>query len=269
MIQSPSDALSILFNTYSPATDIPQDADTLPTAVAYKNATGIDATFTLTVANLATGRYLCTGTIPAGYVEGDAINIVASSIVNGVATEKNIHEAYVRDIEGEANSALVANHLDHLLAVDTGASLPGVSGSILQDLLEDNAGTWRYTAAALAQGPSETGASAATIADAVWDELLAGHVIADSAGLTLAALQSSSGAGSVAVTLNIKDGADVAQADTEVWVSTDASGATVVAGTLETNVNGDVTFQLDPGTYYRWAQKTGKNFTNPQTFTVV
>jgi hypothetical protein len=59
----------------------------------------------------------------------------------------------------------------------------------LDDTLEDNEGTYRFTAASLAEAPTGGGSAptAGDIADAVWDELLAGHVIAGSAGAGLAA----------------------------------------------------------------------------------
>lgn len=59
-------------------------------------------------------------------------------------------------VNTEAANALVAIHLDHLLAVDT-PTLPGVNGSILHDLLEDDGGTWRFIANALEQAPGGGG----------------------------------------------------------------------------------------------------------------
>jgi len=53
-------------------------------------------------------------------------------------------------------------------------------------------------------------------------------------------------------------------ADADVWVSTDAAGANVVASG-RTNQNGVVTFHLDAGTVYVWRQKSGFNFVNPDT----
>lgn len=76
------------------------------------------------------------------------------------------------------------------------------------------------------------------------------------------------GAGSATAILTIKDTGGAAIADCEVWITTDAAGTKFAAGTLETGADGKVSFWLDPGTYYRWAQKTGKNFTNPQSFVV-
>lgn len=54
----------------------------------------------------------------------------------------------------------------------------------------------------------------------------------------------------------------------DVWVTTDDEGTNVIAGTLQTDVNGEVTFALDPGTYYLWAQKDGLCFDNPKTIEV-
>jgi hypothetical protein len=64
------------------------------------------------------------------------------------------------EVEVEANDALVANHLDHLLAVDYDpASKPGVGTALLNELVENNGGVSRYTAASLANAP---GGSAST-----------------------------------------------------------------------------------------------------------
>ncbi len=79
--------------------------------------------------------------------------------------------------------ALVDIHLDHLFAVDYDpAAKPGVSTALLNELIEDDLGVSRYTANALENAPSGTGASAAVIADAVWDEARAEHTNAGSFG---------------------------------------------------------------------------------------
>lgn len=78
------------------------------------------------------------------------------------------------------------------------------------------------------------------------------------------------GSGSDLVTLTLKDGLGNVVSDAEVWISTDLAGTDVTAGTLRTNDLGKVTFMLDHGTsYYRWADKSGVNFTNPTQFTAV
>ena len=78
------------------------------------------------------------------------------------------------------------------------------------------------------------------------------------------------GAGADAVTLTIKTDAGVVIADADVWISTDAAGGNIVAGTLQSNDVGKITFMLDAGvTYYCWRQKAGINFDNPYTFVAV
>lgn len=52
------------------------------------------------------------------------------------------------------------------------------------------------------------------------------------------------------------------------WVSTDAAGTNVVAGTLTTNSNGQVTFMLAAGPYYLWVNDQGFAGTNPTLINV-
>ena len=59
------------------------------------------------------------------------------------------------EVESEANDALIAVHLDHLLAADYDpASKPGVATALLNELIENDGGVSRYTANALEQAPS-------------------------------------------------------------------------------------------------------------------
>ena len=161
-------------------------------------------------------------------------------------------------VNTEVDTALADIHLDHLLAVDTGASLPGVSGSVFQDLLEDDAGTWRYSTNALEQGPTGGGDSAATIADAVWDELQSGHVVAGSFGedadvavssrLASADITLSGGVaeanivqlgGVVQSLTDLKDFADAGYDPVTNLVGADAvriSGAAAAADSVESNI---------------------------------
>jgi len=77
------------------------------------------------------------------------------------------------------------------------------------------------------------------------------------------------GPGGDAITITLKESDGTPIADADVWITTDAAGANVIAGTLQTNSSGQTVkpFMLDAGvTYYRWAQKDGVNFTNPTSF---
>lgn len=85
----------------------------------------------------------------------------------------------------EVATALTDIHLDHLLAADYDpATPPGVATALLNEIIESDVGVSRFTVNALENGPSGSGASAAAIADAVWDEPTAGHVAAGSFGKT-------------------------------------------------------------------------------------
>ena len=107
------------------------------------------------------------------------------------------------------------------------------------------------------------------IADAVWDELLSGHVISGSTGAglsTAAAGSAGSGAGANEVVITVNDGSNPLDG-VEVWVTTDIAGSNTVASGIS-SVLGTVTVYLDPGTYYVWKQLAGYTFTNPETMVV-
>jgi hypothetical protein len=55
-----------------------------------------------------------------------------------------------------------------------------------------------------------------------------------------------------------------------VWVTTSPSNSQedVIAGYLQSDASGQVTFYLDEGVYYVWRKLTGRNFTNPEAITV-
>jgi hypothetical protein len=95
-------------------------------------------------------------------------------------------------IRDRGDSAWVSADVSGLATAAALSTVDGVVDAIkattdkLDDTLEDNAGTYRFTDDALAEAP--TGGSAPTaseIADAVWDEDLTGHTTPDSAGDTL------------------------------------------------------------------------------------
>lgn len=76
------------------------------------------------------------------------------------------------------------------------------------------------------------------------------------------------GSGSTPNTITVDDGTNPVEG-AAVWVTSDESGTSVVAGTLYTDTLGRVTFMLDPGTYYVWVQSSRINKTNPTTLIVV
>lgn len=75
------------------------------------------------------------------------------------------------------------------------------------------------------------------------------------------------GPGADEVTLTFKSLSNVAIPDADVWITADVSGHNVVAGPLQTNSDGKVTFLLDHGaSYYYWFQKDGMNSLRAQYF---
>jgi hypothetical protein len=65
------------------------------------------------------------------------------------------------------------------------------------------------------------------------------------------------GPGADSVTVEIRVAGDPVP-DADVWISSDPEGHTVIAGTLQTDSNGNAVFLLDDGdTYYLWMQKDG------------
>jgi hypothetical protein len=75
------------------------------------------------------------------------------------------------------------------------------------------------------------------------------------------------GSGADTVTLRILIGGATAVENAEVWVTTDAEGQDVFAGTLLTNASGEVVFLLDAGTtYYLWCDGGGANPIQGQAF---
>ena len=86
------------------------------------------------------------------------------------------NSAWDAEVQSECADALVAIHLDHLLAEDYDpASKPGTATALLNEIVESDGGVSRFTVNALENAPSGSGASAASIADAVWDEAIADH----------------------------------------------------------------------------------------------
>lgn len=88
-----------------------------------------------------------------------------------------LNDLSTAQVNTECDLALTDIHLDHLLAANYDpASKPGVATALLNELIEDDLGVSRFTTNALENAPTNPGDSAATIADAVWDELTADHV---------------------------------------------------------------------------------------------
>jgi len=90
-----------------------------------------------------------------------------------------------------------------------------------------------------------------------------------SSRLAASAYQTAVGQGAISYTATLyQPGTTTPIVGAEIWVTSNSTGTTVVAGTLSTNSSGQATFMLDAGSYYLWVQAAGWNFTNPQAFVV-
>lgn len=89
------------------------------------------------------------------------------------------NSAWDAEIQSECNDALVALHLDHLLAVDYDpASKPGTATALLNELVESDSGVSRFTANALEQAPSGSGSTPAQF----WDYATSNATVSGSMG---------------------------------------------------------------------------------------
>lgn len=111
--------------------------------------------------------------------------------------------------------------------------------------------------------------TASDVAAAVLAAIVTGSVTVEDVLSLLYGAQASGGSGGGALPYTVTVTEDGAPSDgAEVWISTDEAGTNVIAGTLVTNALGHAVFMLDAATYYLWKQKSGVNFTNPETIVV-
>ncbi len=122
------------------------------------------ADVTLTNAAITGAKFDASTAFPMTSVDTGATRVARTGADSDTLETLSDEIALVPDaagIQSECNDALVALHLDHLLAVDYDpATPPGVTTALFNELIESNAGVSRYTAAALFQAPSGTGGDA-------------------------------------------------------------------------------------------------------------
>lgn len=157
---------------------------------------------------------------------------------------------------------LIKSYLDTeiaaIKAITDLLTLPAIADAVWDEATAGHAGAGSTGKALTDAGGAGTPPTAAVIADAVWDEAIGGHLNAGSTGLKLNSAAGAGGAGAVTQPIRVRVGATPIEG-ASVWVTTDAAGTAIVAGTLVTTSFGIVTFLLDAGTYYAWVQKDGYN----------
>ena len=153
------------------------------------------------------------------------------------------------------------------------ASAGSATASAIADAVWDEALSAHLTAGSTGEALNDAGGSAAdpwtTTLPAAYSSGQAGWILGNRLDAKISAISGNSpGAGAVEFTYTLTQPDLITPIpDADVWATTDAPGTTVVASG-RTDQYGLITFYLDPGTIYIWRQKSGYNFTNPDTETV-
>ena len=196
-----------------------------------KQAGGTPAVSDITV---GVGRIEWTGTaeiMPASTtnITAGTINSVSGSIGGDVAGK--VLGGGEGTISGVGTSANVTYLAGLSVPVDNLVLALGTGGLVekLNSMLEAAGLAYRFTAAALAEAPTEAGIGAITFTYTLTSSVNASPI-----------------------------------ADADVWVTTDSAGSNVIA-VGRTNAAGQGVFYLDAGTVDFWRQKTGWTFANPDT----
>lgn len=150
----------------SSSTGAATDSDSLPAGVLVVN--GADNAASVTVTKITTGRYKAAVTLPT-LAAGDVVEMAITATIGGIAAAQVV----ARDV---ADTVRVSD-VDAVLTAIKGAGWTTETLVAIQAAIGTRLAASSYTAPP----------SAATVADAVWDELLTGasHNIATSAGRRL------------------------------------------------------------------------------------
>ncbi len=235
---APGGGYYAFFTTINATTGAAVNADSLPTAIAYKNAVDDHTNFALTVTNITTGLYKITGTIPAGYVGGDSVSVVVSATIGTIAGAKVVDEFLA------APANYYAAVIDSSGRVDVGKILgtasQGAAGYVGLDWgqITNKTTTNALTGTTISSSSAPT---AAQIATAVWTDTTAGDfTTATSPGKIIfsqlggAFTTTSSSVFSTAALANGPTGGSAptaAQVATAVWQDT-TSGDFTVSGSI-------------------------------------
>lgn len=189
----------------------------------------------------------------------------------------NIYDSLLNTDKLQVHAVEIDNNLITAAAIATGAidadALAADAAAELADAIWDEALTGHLTAGSTGDALNDAGGAAAdpwtTTLPGAYSSGTAGWILGNRLDAKISAVSGNSpGAGAVEFTYTLTDqntGNPIPDAD--VWATTDSAGTTVVASG-RTDQNGIITFYLDPGTICIWRQKSGWNFTNPDTETV-
>lgn len=127
----PGDAISLRFIVSSPATSAAVNADALPVGTLVRN--GANTAEVVTIANVATGDYSASFTIPAGYAAGDEVQLLIAATVGGVAGKGYIWQASLDSAAGTTFPAGAINFTYTITDSVTALPIEGVEVWISTD----------------------------------------------------------------------------------------------------------------------------------------
>lgn len=198
----------------------------------------------------ATTYVLFAQTIPLMLRNGDTLKVYLDGLAGDTATPDTRVNFYE---DASLQPTTAGNTLDVAATGEAGIDLSNIKQATAPTTLTNITVPVVASVTALAVG---------SIPD---NEIDAGAIKADAVTKIQAGLMSG-GSGATSTVITVNDGVDPIDG-VEVWATTDAGGSNVVASGV-TNVLGQVTFMLDPATYYVWKQHGGYTFTNPETMVV-
>ena len=272
MSYKPNDTYWGEFTTARFDTGAATDADATPLAIATHNGTD-DSSFTLTVTHVDTGRYIVTGTIPAGYAKGDVVQVVVSVTVNSVAG-KSVIDSFeldskrVGDLQDASVSAIqsglatgaeisaLQSHGDSAWATATGFALASVWTSSLANTIATNLDTNVGSRSTFAGGPVASVTAAVTVggyatgqdpATLVLDVAASSHNASGSIGARIGAVQQ---AGSAVTLPSNPPGGFLESASYGTapgWYASPPTAAQIANGVWTDTVSGDFATNGSPG----------------------
>ena len=189
----------------------------------------------------------------------------------------NVYDSLISTDKLQVHAVEINNNLITAAAIAANAitsdQLATTAAAEIADAVWDEALSAPLTAGSPGEALNDAGGAAAdpwtTTLPAAYSSGQAGWILGNRLDAKISAISGNSpGAGAVEFTYTLTQPDLITPIpDADVWATTDAPGTTVVASG-RTDQYGLITFYLDPGTIYIWRQKSGYNFTNPDTETV-
>jgi hypothetical protein len=146
------------FTIADPTTGDAINADSLPTATAFKN--GVTNAISLTVANISTGHYLVTSAATfgaSGFAVDDKVDILVSATVLTIAAKAIIHKFILDTVTAKLDEIDVDISVNAAAIVDIGNTTDAIKTQTdkLDNMIDEDSSGNAFTTIALANGTAE------------------------------------------------------------------------------------------------------------------